>query len=112
MCLLAKYLLLILCVVLTSCRVSHPMVAPIDAADTLSLVEQRRYEYYFLEAVCLEQQGRYDEAFEMLNHCLAICPTAPSALYKMANYYMVINQKDKALDALQRAVETTPTNYW
>lgn len=112
MYLLTKYLLLILCVMLTSCGALHPIAASVDVADTLSVVEQRRYEYYFLEAECLEQQGRYDEAFEMLNHCLAICPTAPSALYKMSNYYMVLNQKDKALDVLEQAVEATPTNYW
>lgn len=103
---------MIICVMLTSCKASRSIVVPIDKADTLSLAEQHRYEYYFLEATRLEQQNRYDEAFEMLNHCLAICPTAPSALYKMANYYMVMNQKDKAQDALQRAVEANPTNYW
>ena len=83
-----------------------------SAAANLSSEEQRRYEYYYLEAIRLEQQACYDEAFEMLNHCLSISPTAPSALYKMANYYFYLNDKDKALESLQKAVALEPENYW
>ncbi len=79
---------------------------------TLSVEDQRRYEYYYLEAIRFEQQGCYDEAFGMLTHCLDICPEAPSALYKMATYYFCLGQKDKALDALLHAVEGEPDNYW
>lgn len=79
---------------------------------TLSVEDQRRYEYYYLETVRFEQQGCYDEAFGMLTHCLDICPEAPSALYKMATYYFYLGQKDKALDALLHAVEGEPDNYW
>ena len=85
---------------------------PSEEEIVLSVGDQRKYEYYFLEAVRLEQQGRYDEAFEMLQHCLAICPKAPSALYKTANYHFVLNQKDKAAEALLGAVEGAPDNYW
>ena len=78
----------------------------------LSTSDQRKYEYYFLEAIRLEKQGYYDEAHEMLQHCLSICPTAPSALYKMANYHFALGQKEKAAEALQQAVEGEPNNYW
>jgi tetratricopeptide (TPR) repeat protein len=78
----------------------------------LSTEEQRRYEYFFLEAVRLEQQERYDEAFEMITHCLSIAPEAPSALYKVATYYFFLNRKEMALEALSKAVEGEPNNYW
>ena len=78
----------------------------------LSTEEQRRYEYFFLEAVRLEQQERFDEAFEMIQHCLSIAPEAPSALYKAANYYFFLNRKEMALEALTKAVEGEPDNYW
>ena len=48
----------------------------------------------------------------MLQHCLAICPTAPSALYKMASYHFALGQKEKAAQALLLAVEGEPDNYW
>lgn len=83
-----------------------------EEASALSIPEQRKYEYYFLEAIRLEQQRHYDEAYDMLQHCLAICPTASSALYKMATYHFAMNQKEKASEALLLAVELAPDNYW
>ena len=106
-----RYIWLLLTVLLASCGTARKTVVPDDEA-MLPTAEQRKYEYYFLESVKLEQLGRYDEAYEMLQHCLAICPTAPSALYKTANYHFALNQKEQAAKALLGAVEGAPDNYW
>ena len=99
-------------VLLTSCGTVRRGVVPSEEEVALSTSNQRKYEFYYLEAIRLEQQGRYDEAYEMLQHCLAICPTAPSALYRTANYHFALNEKEKAAKALQQAVEGEPDNYW
>lgn len=104
-------LLLFFIVLFTSCGTARRTVVSSNEVQ-LSVSDQRKYEYYFLEALRLEQVGCYDEAFEMLQHCLAICPTAPSAQYKMANYYFALNQKEEAAEALLCAVEGAPDNYW
>lgn len=106
-------LLLIFIVLFTSCGTARRSTVPEKKGEViLSTSDQRKYEYYFLEAIRLEKQGYYDEAHEMLQHCLSICPTAPSALYKMANYHFALGQKEKAAEALQQAVEGEPNNYW
>lgn len=105
-----RQLLLIFAVLLTSCGTVRRGIVPDEVV--LSVGEQRKYEYYFLEALSLEQQERYDEAFEVLQHCLAICPTAPSAQYKLATYYFAFKEKEKAAAALLAAVEGSPDNYW
>ena len=106
-------LLLFFVVLLASCGTTRKTAKANEKEEvTLSVSDQRKYEYFFLEAIKFEQQGRYDESFEMLQHCLSICPTAPSAQYKLANYYFALNQKDKALEALLRAIEGEPDNYW
>ena len=97
---------------LTACGTHRRTTSPAKQEVVLSTEEQRRYEYFFLEAVRLEQQERYDEAFEMVNHCLSIAPEAPSALYKAATYYFFLNRKEMAVEALIRAVEGEPDNYW
>ena len=108
-----RQLLLIFAVLLSSCGAARKATLPEKKGEVvLSSSDQRKYEYYFLESVKLEQQGRYDEAYEMLQHCLAICPTAPSALYKMASYHFAMSQKEKAAEALLGAVEGEPDNYW
>ena len=109
---LLKYLPLLLVALFASCGAMRPLGTSADTPPSITAEEQRRYEYHFLEAVRLEQQNRYDEAYEMLNHCLAICPTAPSALYKIANYHFVLGDKEKALAALLQAVKAEPDNYW
>ncbi len=73
---------------------------------------QRRYDYFFLEATRLKMQGEYDAAFEMLQHCLAIDPDAPSALYEVAQYYIYLKQVPQGIAALERAVQGDPDNYW
>lgn len=97
---------------LASCGTARKAVVPGSDEAMLPAADQRKYEYYFLESIKLEQLGRYDEAYEMLQHCLALCPTAPSAQYKLANYHFALNQKEKALEALLCAVEGEPDNYW
>lgn len=107
-----RYIGLLFIVLLASCGTARKAVVPGSDEAMLPVAEQRKYEYYFLESIKLEQQGRYDEAFEMLQHCLSICPMAPSALYKTANYHFALNQKEQALEALLGAVEGAPDNYW
>ena len=107
-----RYILLLFIVLLASCGTARKGAATSKGEIELTYSDQKKYEYYFLEAVRLEQLERYDEAFEMLQHCLAICPTAPSALYKTANYHFALNQKEKAAEALASAVKGAPDNYW
>lgn len=97
---------------LASCATHRKAAVPAKEEVVLSADEQRRYEYFYLEAVRLEQQQRYDEAYEMINHCLSIAPEAPSALYKVATYHFFLDRKEKALEALVKAVEGEPDNYW
>lgn len=97
---------------MVSCATHRRVNSSTKQEVILSIEDQRRYEYFFLEAVHLEQQERYDEAFEMISHCLSIAPEAPSALYKAATYYFFLNRKEMALEALTKAVEGEPDNYW
>lgn len=74
--------------------------------------QQRRYDYYFLEAARLKAKQEYDAAFNLLQHCLELNPNASSALYEMAQYYMFLKQKTLGQAALEKAVENAPDNYW
>ena len=107
-----SWVLIVWTVLMTAACSSSRKVVATDKVPALTKAEQGKYEYYFLEAVRLEQQECYDEAFEMLRHCLGICPTAPSALYKTATYLFFLNNKEQALEALLKAVEYEPNNYW
>lgn len=74
--------------------------------------EQRRCNYYYLEAIRMKQQQKYDAAFDLLQHCLAINPCSSSALYEVAQYHVYLKQTEQGMRALEKAVEYAPDNYW
>lgn len=78
----------------------------------LSPEQQRKYDYFFLEATRLKVKKEYDSAFDLLKHCLAIDPHAASALYEISQYYMFLKQVPQGQAALEAAVESAPDNYW
>ena len=98
---------------LTACGTSKKTVqSPYAQAIELSEAEQRRFDYYFLEAVKLRNLKEYDAAFELLQHCLAINPTAASAHYEMSQYYMFLRQLPSAQKSMEQALLYDPNNYW
>ncbi len=78
----------------------------------LTYEQQRKFDYFFLEAVRLKEKGDLDAAFEMYSHCLRIHPTSAVTLYELAKFYMFLGQQQKGEKALADAVALAPGNYW
>lgn len=74
--------------------------------------DQRKYDYFFLEAMRLKEKKEYDSAFGLLQHCLDINPSASSALYEIAQYYMFLRQVPQGQAMLEEAAENAPDNFW
>lgn len=74
--------------------------------------QQRKYDYFFLEAMRMKEKKEYDAAFGLLQHCLDINPSASSALYEISQYYMFLRQVPQGQAALEQAVAYAPDNYW
>ncbi|WP_321335209.1 tetratricopeptide repeat protein [uncultured Bacteroides sp.] len=83
-----------------------------DASDVLAAEQQRKYDYFFLEANRLKAKGDYDAAFDLFNHCLALNPNAASALYEISQFYLSLKQIPLGQGALEKAVANAPENYW
>lgn len=82
------------------------------AQSSLTPEQQRKYDYFFLEAMRLKEKKDYASAFGLLQHCLDIHPNAASALYEVSQYYMFLRQVPQGQEALERAVASAPDNYW
>ena len=74
--------------------------------------EQRKYDYFFLEAMRLKQKKEYDSAFGLLQHCLTLNPSAASALYEISQYYLFLRLIPQGQEAMEKAVAYAPDNYW
>lgn len=102
---------------LMSCGMLRKGSVPADtvemvSADTLAPALQRKYDYFFLEAVRMKTLKKYDAAFDLLQHCLRIRPNAPSALFELSQYYMALKEEKQAAASLEKAVHYAPDNYW
>lgn len=82
------------------------------AQSSLTPEQQRKYDYFFLEAMRLKEKKDYASAFGLLQHCLDIHPNAASALYGVSQYYMFLRQVPQGQEALEKAVANAPDNYW
>ena len=91
------YIISLLCVMAVS--------AVAQDADT-----RRRYDAFFLDAICQRQKGNNDAAFDLLRHCIDIDSTRSETYYYLAQYYAALKQKDTALRYSQKAAELEPDN--
>lgn len=70
----------------------------------------RRYDAFFLEAICERVKGNDDAAFDLLRHCVEIDSTKSEAYYFLAQYYSALKQKEQAVAYIEKAVALEPTN--
>ena len=71
---------------------------------------KRAVDYFHLEAVSLQEQGRYDEAYEMLEYCLALDPSSNVTKYLLAPYYNILGKDSVAAAMLETIVKENPDN--
>ena len=76
----------------------------------LSPEQQRKYDYYFLEAMVQRQKGNNDAAFDLLRHCLDINPYAAESYYFLAQYYNALKDSEKAQDYFEKSAALNPAN--
>lgn len=102
--------------VLTSCgsvkKVQEKKNLQVAVQQELSPEQQRKYDYFFLEAMRMKEKKEYASAFGLLQHCLDIHPQASSALYEISQYYLFLRQVPQGQAALEKAVENAPDNFW
>lgn len=72
--------------------------------------ERWRYDAFFLEAVCQQQKGCHDAAFDLLTHCTEIDSTRSEAYFYLSRYYDYLKDKDKALACSEKAAQLEPDN--
>ena len=71
---------------------------------------KRAVDYFHLEAVSLQEQGRYDEAYEMLEYCLRLDPTSATTKFLLAPYYTFLGKDSIASSLLEAIVKENPDN--
>ena len=70
----------------------------------------RRYQYFFIEAMRQQSMGNYASAFELLTHAKDIDGNKPEVYYYLAMYLAQMEKDSLALTSLEKAVSLAPKN--
>lgn len=70
----------------------------------------RRYQYFFIEAMRLQSMGNYASAYELLTHAKDIDGNKPEVYYYLAMYLAQMEKDSLALTSLEKAVSLAPKN--
>ena len=79
-------------------------------SDTLGYDDPRRFDEFFLEAMCLKQKGETDSAFALLRHCLELDSTAAEVYFACAPFYAARGNDSLSLECLMKAARLAPDN--
>ena len=89
-----------------------PVKKPVAAVTVtpLSDNDQKRYDYFYLQAICMQEKEDYAAAYDLLLHCLEINPDAAEAFFTLSNYDAALGQDSLMLAHMRRAVALDPEN--
>lgn len=97
----------------TSASVSRAVNDSVPALlRQLSDNDRARVNYLYQEATKQQILDHHVEAFELLDHCMQICPEVPEVLYQMALYHLSLRQDSLCLTYLKRAAANDPRNTY
>lgn len=83
-----------------------------EKSVVLDETTRRKFDSLYYDAVNAKVQNRLDEAYKIYEQCYAIDSTNAAVLVELGVYYVTLDEKNKALNYLQRAVKQDPTNYY
>ena len=70
----------------------------------------QRFKYFYLEAINQQNKGNYAAAFDLLNHCQEINPTAAEVYFMRSAYYSMLKNDSLMVADIERAAALNPTN--
>lgn len=80
--------------------------------NRLSVEDQRKFDYYFYEAMNKKAVNKFDATFDLLRYCIQIDSTNANVLYELGNYYSSLDKKNKAMDYYRKAVAYSSDNFY
>jgi len=103
-----KYSLLVLAFL---CVGIHTILAQ-ETTRKLSSEDQRKFDYYFHDAINAKAIGDYASTYDYLQYCMRIDSTNANVLFELGNFYTSLQDKDNAYNYYTKAVKYSPDNFY
>lgn len=105
----------ILSAVLVSCKTTKT-VSTIPKQEIeltkLSKEDQRKFDYFFIEANRLKMLGNLERASQMLQECLNIDPKSAATFFELGKLYLGAQDIENAEKFIKMAADLNPKNEW
>ena len=73
---------------------------------------RNKFDFYYYEALNAKVLNKYAEAFDYLQHCMAIDSTNASVLVEIGAFYSSLGQSEQGLEYINKALAYDPANYY
>ena len=80
--------------------------------EPLSLDDQRKFDYYFYNAMNSKSIEQYGATYDYLQYCMKIDSTNASVLFELGNFFNSIQNKDEAYVYYKKAANYDPDNFY
>lgn len=110
-----KILLLSVAMVSVTCFASSTNKSGKKAANKkteISVQDQRKFDYFFYEAVRQRQLGNLDGTVDLLTKCFYLNPNSAAVSYEFGMAYTAIQDVPHAIQFMSLAARLDPTNSW
>ncbi len=104
--------ILIISLLLLSCKSQKIAGISIPQKATLSEDEQTRFSTFFYEGIRQKEDRKYDQALETFRICEQMDSTDGGLQSELGQLYTVIGKAEMALKATKKAYESNPSNWW
>ncbi|WP_243349874.1 tetratricopeptide repeat protein [Parabacteroides sp. FAFU027] len=108
----AFWLLVVTALPVSAARKNKNLLQAEPAQASLSVEQQRKFQYFFLEAEKQKYLQHIDAAFDLFKHCYEIDSTSAIVCYELADGYLKMNNPAEAVDLVRKASQLAPDNYW
>jgi tetratricopeptide (TPR) repeat protein len=108
----SAYLILLVFCYTTAFSANKKHTSKQPAKTILTAEEQRKFDYYFYDAINAKVTENYGAYYDCLQHCLQIDSTNAALLYEYGNLYSLLEQKSKALEYYKKAVKYDEDNFY
>lgn len=83
-----------------------------NTGQKLSLDDQRKFDYYFYNAMSTKAIGEYASTYDYLKHCMSIDSTNANLLFEVGNFYASMQNIDEAYNYYSKALKYDPDNFY
>ncbi|MEN9919547.1 MAG: hypothetical protein RL662_1983 [Bacteroidota bacterium] len=82
------------------------------AKQNLSVEDQRKFDYYFYDAMNAKSVDKSGSAYDYLKYCMLIDSTNANVLFELGNFHSSLQNKDEAFAYYNKAVKYDSNNFY